>query len=420
MTPPAAVSSVDVVIVGGGIGGAALATVLARVGLDVTLLEREPHYRDRVRGEIFVSWGVAELKQLGLDTALLGTDGAGYTTRGVLYDEIMPPGTGPADAASLADLLPGIPGHLAIGHPQACAALAREAAAAGARVLLGVEGVQVTVGPRPSVRFQAGGRATLARARLVVGSDGRGSTVRRQLGLPLTVERSGTTGSGLLVRQQHGWPLDQLAVGTEGDRHFQVFPRPDGHLRLYLYHDEAQRRRFSGPGGTDRFLQSFAVRSIPDHDRLTGASPAGPCRSYAMSSSWAARPAVPGVVLVGDAAGWSDPIIGQGLSIAARDARLVAEALLGTEDWGDPDCFAAYAAERRERMRRLRMSSRLRTAIHCTFTREGIARRRRWYGMWHEEDVLGGLERAVLIGPERVPDQSFTAAALSEVLAIAG
>ena len=42
--------SVDVVVVGGGIAGSALATVLARRGLDVVVLERQTAYRDKVRG----------------------------------------------------------------------------------------------------------------------------------------------------------------------------------------------------------------------------------------------------------------------------------------------------------------------------------------------------------------------------------
>src|SRR5439155_23591077 len=42
---------VDVVVVGGGIGGAALATALARAGLGVTVLEATEEYSDRVRGE---------------------------------------------------------------------------------------------------------------------------------------------------------------------------------------------------------------------------------------------------------------------------------------------------------------------------------------------------------------------------------
>ena len=41
----------DVVVVGAGIGGSALATALARGGLSVLVLEQETEYRDRVRGE---------------------------------------------------------------------------------------------------------------------------------------------------------------------------------------------------------------------------------------------------------------------------------------------------------------------------------------------------------------------------------
>jgi flavin-dependent dehydrogenase len=46
----------DVVIAGAGVGGSALATVLARAGLAVRV-EKEPAYRDRVRGEWLAPWG---------------------------------------------------------------------------------------------------------------------------------------------------------------------------------------------------------------------------------------------------------------------------------------------------------------------------------------------------------------------------
>ena len=49
----------DVVIIGGGIAGNALATVLARTGRAVLVLERSTVYRDKVRGEVFHAWGVA-------------------------------------------------------------------------------------------------------------------------------------------------------------------------------------------------------------------------------------------------------------------------------------------------------------------------------------------------------------------------
>ena len=48
--------SPEIVIVGGGVGGGTLATVLARNGIGVVVLERETTYPDRVRGEFVAPW----------------------------------------------------------------------------------------------------------------------------------------------------------------------------------------------------------------------------------------------------------------------------------------------------------------------------------------------------------------------------
>ena len=56
--------SYDVVIVGGGIAGGALATVLAKKGIAVAVLERDLVPTDKVRGEFMAPWGVAELQRL--------------------------------------------------------------------------------------------------------------------------------------------------------------------------------------------------------------------------------------------------------------------------------------------------------------------------------------------------------------------
>ena len=55
----------DLIVVGGGIGGASLARAMAVAGARVLLLERERRFKDQVRGEVIWPWGVAELKALG-------------------------------------------------------------------------------------------------------------------------------------------------------------------------------------------------------------------------------------------------------------------------------------------------------------------------------------------------------------------
>jgi len=64
----------DVVIVGGGIAGSALAIVLAKEGIAVAVLERDLASVDRVRGEWMAPWGAAELKRLGLRRRSLVTN----------------------------------------------------------------------------------------------------------------------------------------------------------------------------------------------------------------------------------------------------------------------------------------------------------------------------------------------------------
>src|SRR5690348_4584769 len=65
----------DVIIVGGGLGGAALGKELAEHSVHVLVLEREKAFRDRVRGEYVHPWGVTEAKTLGLYELLKQTCG---------------------------------------------------------------------------------------------------------------------------------------------------------------------------------------------------------------------------------------------------------------------------------------------------------------------------------------------------------
>jgi 2-polyprenyl-6-methoxyphenol hydroxylase-like FAD-dependent oxidoreductase len=407
----------DVVIVGGGIAGSALAAVLARDGFDVLVLERQTSYRDKVRGETLLCWGVAELQRLGLEDVLLGAGGS-YATRMVPYDELLPPAHAEAAAAPLGGILPGVPGALDVGHPEACEALATAAVGAGATVVRGVGDVEVVAGAAPVVRYEHDDVGHEVGCRLVVGADGRMSTVRRQVGIALEQSAPRTLGGGMLVDGLHDWPVGQMSLGTEGDVHYLLFPRAGGRARLYLMHAIAQRGRFAGEGREKAFLDAFQLACIPGREMFAAAEPAGPCAFYPMNDSWTDGPCAPGVVLVGDAAGWNDPIIGQGLSIALRDVRIVADVLRAGTD-RSVEAFAPYVHERAERMRRLRVSAEVATALSATFTPRAAARRAAYGAAFRSDPVLGGPRMAQQVGPERLPAEGFTRQNVDRILAMA-
>ena len=407
--------TVDVAIVGAGIAGAALATVLARDGYEVLVLERQTTYRDKVRGEALACWGVAEVLALDLEKPLLDAGGH-YVTRAVFYDETVEPAHAEDLATPLDGLVPGVPGVLDVGHPQACEELAAAATAAGATVLRGVGDVEVVPGTPASLRYELDDLVTTVSAGLVVGADGRMSSVRRQLGLALHETAPRTLGGGMLVDGLDGWPATQMSLGTEGDLLYFVFPRDDGRVRLYLLHDIAQRGRFAGPDREARFLDAFRLHCLPDAEIFAAARPAGPCAFYPMTDSATVGPCAPGVVLIGDAAGWNDPIIGQGLSIAMRDVRMVADVVRAGPDRSEA-AFAPYEAERRERMRRLRVAAEVTTALSATFTPAGIARRKAYDAVFRTDPVLGGPRFAPQLGPDALPAESFSPENVRRILA---
>lgn len=403
----------DVVIVGGGIAGSALATVLARDGRRVLVLERDLAYRDRIRGEILMPWGVTEMHQLGLEPVLRAAGGT-YATSFVRYDETVRPAAAEATAVPLDKLLPGVAGALDVGHPEACAALAAAAAAAGATVRRGVRVIGIE---RGIVRYEHDGATREARCRLVVGADGRRSAVRRRLGIALHETTPRTACAGLLVDGLDDWPSDRIAIGTEGDLRFYLFPRAGGRVRLFLI-QSADSRRFTGAQAVGEFLDAWRLDCIPGSAAIAAARPAGPCATYPLNDSWTDAPLAPGVVLIGDAAGWNDPIIGQGLAIALRDVRIVVEALRATDDPTAAD-FEPYAQERRERMRRLRLVADVYTDVNATFTLAGAARRKAVAEAMAADPLLAGPQLAVLLGPEKAPAESFTQANLDRMRAVA-
>jgi 2-polyprenyl-6-methoxyphenol hydroxylase-like FAD-dependent oxidoreductase len=406
----------DVVIVGAGIAGASIAAVLARGGLEVLLLERQRTYRDRVRGEYVAPWGVLEARTVGLEAVIRGARAvdARYS---VPYDELVAPSAAETAKSDASTILPGVRGPPCASHPQVCQALAGEAVRLGAALVSGVGEVRVQAGARPSVTY-LNGTEVQVRPRLVIGADGRASTVRRQSGIHITKASATHVIAGLLVEGASRWPGDQYSIGVEGDLQFYVFPQGGGRLRLYTCHSNDQSARWAGRAGPQHFLQAFArLRSIPAALGLGDVAPAGPCATFSGEQTWCEEPYADGVVLLGDAGGYDDPVDGQGLSLALRDVRQLSELLLATGDW-TVAALRPYGQQRAEWLRRMRRVSRTFAALMTTFTSHGRARRRRFYAASGAggDDVRMALG-AIHLGPDRLPVDAFSDQLHESVLA---
>ena len=404
----------DIIIVGGGIGGSALATVMARTGRSVLLLEKTLVYEDKVRGEWISPWGVTETKRLALYDTLVAAGGHHLTSH-VTYDETRDPAEAEASALPLGMFAPDVPGPLCIRHPVHCQALFDAASAAGATALRGVTVNEISLGMAPSVTYTHDGVVCTAQAPLVVGAEGRQSAVRRAAGLTLHQDKPHHWFAGLLVDGVADWDETRQAIGTEKDFAFLAFPQGAGRMRVYGGWDLAAKTCFAGKDGPQRFLDAFRMKSAPHNDAIAQGTPASPLLAYYNNSSAADRPYAERAVLVGDAAGWNDPILGLGLSITYRDVRLVSDILKETPAGSAPD-FRPYAEERAERMRRLRIAAEMQATLDMEFGEDARARRRRYHKASAADPMLGLHGVATLAGPEAVPAEIFEPAHVARVV----
>ena len=396
----------DLIVVGGGIGGSALAAVMAQADAKVLLLEASEVYEDRVRGEWIAPWGVTEVKRLGLYDLLVSAGGHHIETH-ISYDENRDPEAARATPAPLGVFAPGVPGPLCLGHPHHCQTLFDEAVRRGVDARRGVQVTAVVGGGTPAVSFRQGEQEITATARLLVGADGRTSMVRETLGIPLHQDAPHHMFAGLLVDGAPDWDAKVQAIGVEGDFSFLAFPQGSGRVRLYGSYALDQRRRFAGAEGPAAFLEAFRMECSPDNVHLADARPIGPLLSYFNNDAWTDQPFAPGAVLVGDAGGWNDPIIGLGLSITYRDVRIVTDILKAESDWAGAD-FTPYAQERAERLRRLRFTAALVSALEAEFGEAARARRDSLHERASLDPSLRAHSLAVMAGPEVLPPEIFT------------
>src|SRR5689334_6495266 len=142
--------SLDAIIVGGGLAGSTLAAQLAREGRKVLVLERETRFKDRVRGENMLPWGVAAARRLGLIEDLVA--GGAHQPH---YFTTYYPGA-PPNPRDLTATTPEGEVSLNMYHPTLQETLLQRAAAAGVDVRRGANVVGVDAGQKsgPSVTFE--------------------------------------------------------------------------------------------------------------------------------------------------------------------------------------------------------------------------------------------------------------------------
>ena len=296
-----------------------------------------------------------------------------------------------------------------------CRALAAAAEAAGAVFLRGVTDIAVTAGAPPHISFSHAGRRIAWTPRLIVGADGRHSPVRRQLGFRVHADPPHNLIGGMLVEGVPDWPQDTQVCGTEGRTHFLILPLGGDRVRLYLCYDFADKSAYAGAQRRQKLIETFAgLACLPQAGMIAASRPIGPFNSFSNEDQWIDDPTAPGVVLAGDAAGHNDPIIGQGLSIALRDVRLLSEIILDGKR--DQAAFRPYVEERAERMRRLRIAARLRAKLHAEFGEEARQRRQRAERRVRVDNAPSPLG-AILLGPEKLPATCFEQSTIDALVA---
>ena len=312
----------DLITVGGGIAAAAFARAMAQRGAKILVLEKETLFKDRVRGEGTVPWGVAEARELGL-LEVLRADCA----HNVPFVE---GGMGPRDTRSTTPQ--GLPS-LTFAHQEMQETLLAAAENAGAQVRRGVTVERIEPGDTPAV-VVGGGNGDRITARLVVAADGRAGLSRKWAGFTIAEQTHDYYMAGVLLCDVTSPPDTMYFVfNPQFGMCIGLIPIGKNRHRAYYMYPKTMDYRLQGTQMLDLLFRESARCYAPLADYYSAAKCIGPLASFDVSEFWVDHPYRDGVVLLGDAAATSDPTYGQGLSFALRGARVLRDELIANPDW---------------------------------------------------------------------------------------
>jgi geranylgeranyl reductase family protein len=309
----------DVAIIGAGPAGSTAATMLARLGYAVALLDKEWFPREKLCGDFINPSNWPLLEELGVRREVLSHDHEAVTGFRITS----------FNGAEAEAALPSIDGATIYGlglrrfffdH-----ILLNQAMSEGAASLQGCRIKRLN-------RHAEGWRVELSRgenveqleAKLLVGADGRNSWVARHLGM---IRGPGEQGRAVGFQLRLSYPS-----GLAGRVEIHLFPGGyagllglgDGTINLCL---AADKRCVRGGAGIDSLLESHLPRNPYLKAILQRSEPIGAARSTYPVYFAPRRSVGDGVLLIGDAARVNEPVTGEGIYFAMKSGALAARAI---------------------------------------------------------------------------------------------
>jgi flavin-dependent dehydrogenase len=143
------------------------------------------------------------------------------------------------------------------------------------------------------------------------------------------------------------------------DRYIGVAPLPDALANVCLV--TGRREGLDDPAG---LLRATVAADPMLRDRFADARPVGPVMSLGPLAVDASAAGLPGLLLAGDAAGFIDPMTGDGVRFALRGGELAARAAYEAVQHGGADAHLRLEAWRRaEFAGKLRLNRALRRVV---------------------------------------------------------
>lgn len=332
----------DVCIVGAGPGGALLAYLLAKKNVSVILLERHADIAREFRGEHLNEEGEAILKKYGLFSAvealgLLRMEQIEYWTQGKLLKKIE------AD--------PEV-GHLGIHVPQAhLLTILLQEAKQYAHVTLMMntkvtELIEDASGHFYGVKALRDNQEMTVKSQLVIGADGRHSTIRKKADIDVTIRKHGYDLLWAKIPAPNGWePSIKMAL-IDGQQ-LSLFTQALGFIQIGWNIEEGSypelRKRPFQPF-IDQLIQAFPTLEQSVSEHIQSWQDFVVLDVYSSNSeSWGKE----GVALIGDAAHTMTPTGAFGLNSALKDADALAT-LINKDDMEDLDVMSCEKLRKKD------------------------------------------------------------------------